>query len=125
MKIEEELYQLGLSLTYNYKRAQKLAAKALKKEKNNKLFLYKSVLKNIGKFSIRKSKCIRNDFISVVKKDLKLFDKKVFVLRYEFKLTISEIVLVMSSTSEKVKESLYNSTLKIADRLESLEDEMQ
>ena len=132
-KYQNDLYSLAVSLIYDTKKSKKAVIKAFESvlsSYNNdsdemKLKLYKKLLDRIGFFSVNKKHCVQNGCAESVKKKLGIFDKKVFVLKYEHGLTVDEICAVLDAKQHKVKRSLLKSTQKAADAIEGAEDEMQ
>lgn len=129
---QDELYSLAFVLTYDHKTARKCAIKAFEKvlssyyddSNETKLKLYKTLLSRIGAFSVKKKQCKDKGLIGLIKKNLGIFDKKVFILKYEFNCSIKDISYLLDAKPEKVKKSLYKSTMTAAAALEDKEDEM-
>ncbi|AKL98101.1 hypothetical protein [Endomicrobium proavitum] len=123
---KNDIHSLALSLVYDDKKAKKLTKKTFKKvskrlfsdERQLKLALYKRLLKYVGRFSVKKKKCLGSDFICLAKKNFKIFDKKVFVLKYEHGFNIEDISEVLNAKESEIKKSLFYTTEKIAAVLE-------
>jgi len=132
-KYQNDLYSLAVSLIYDKEKSKKAVVKAFEsvlRSYNNdsdemRLKLYKKLLDRIGFFSVNKKQCVQNGCAENIKKKLGIFDKKVFVLKYEHDLTVDEICAVLDAKQHKVKSSLLKSTQKAADAIEGIEDEMQ
>lgn len=132
---QNKVYTMALSLTGNPEKSKKAAIKAFESvlktyhtddldsvETRNSL--YKSLLKNICFFSINKKDLDKKGILNSIKYKLGLFDKKVFVLKYEFGCSLSDIVYILNSNAGKVKKSLLKSAQKMAKVLEDDENEM-
>jgi hypothetical protein len=126
---------MALSLTGNAETAKKTAVKAFKSvlksyhtddagstETRNQL--YRNLLKNIGFFTVNKNDLNMKGTVNSVKHGLGLFDKKVFVLKYEFGCSINDIVFILGAGSGKIKKSLIKSARKAAKLIEDSENEM-
>ncbi|MCL2144396.1 MAG: hypothetical protein FWH43_02725 [Endomicrobia bacterium] len=132
-KYQNEVYTMALSLTCNAQKSKIAAVKAFEKilksyhsdSPETKIKLYKELLKNIGIFTINKNDLDRKGIINSVKHRLGLFDKKVFVLKYEFNCGLKDIVYILDSSCEKVKKSLVKSTERLAKILEDMKNEVQ
>jgi len=126
-----DLYSLALSLVYDETKAKKLADKAFGKvlsrlfedERQLKFALYKKLLKSVGRFGVRKKACKDSCCLGLAKKNFKIFDKKVFVLKYEHGFDIAEIAAVLNASEEKVKKALFKTTYAVSQMLEE-KDEM-
>ncbi len=130
-KYQNEIYSLALSLVYDSGKAKKAAVKAFEKmpsldedSPEIKLRLFKNLLSGINAFSIKKKKNSCGDFVSLAKKRMPLFDKKVFVLKYEHCFTVKDICCVLAKDAEKVKISMLKSSKIISDYLEAQKNEM-
>jgi DNA-directed RNA polymerase specialized sigma24 family protein len=131
-RFQDELYSLALTLTYDHEKSKRLALdtfeKTLSEASGNfhkiKIELYKSMLQEIGALSIKRNKCKNPDILSLVKKHLSLFDKKAFVLKYEFGISVEDICYILDAKVLKVKKSLLSSIRKVAKKLEDDKNEM-
>ncbi|MDR3244427.1 MAG: hypothetical protein LBT79_06720 [Elusimicrobiota bacterium] len=132
-RFQNELYSLALSLTYDEENSKKLALDTFENTLEQtqgdfnkiKLALYKSILKEIGTFSIKKNKCKNIDIVSLVKRRLSLFDKKAFVLKYEFGVSVEDICYILDAKLLKVKKSLLLSVKKVAKKMEEDKNEVR
>ena len=132
VKLQDELYGLALRFTGNSEKSKEAVIKAFNKilksyhsdSSETRVELYKNLLNNIGFFSISKKNLDKSGFVNIVKHSLGVFDKKVFVLKYEADFRVNEISYILSSSSEKIKKSLLKSTKRVADALKDLGNEM-
>jgi hypothetical protein len=123
---------MALSLTGSEQTSKKAAVKAFESllksyyadSPETKIELYKKLLKNIGIFDIKKKDLNKKGIINSVKHNLGLFDKKVFVLKYEFNCPLKDIVYILNSNAEKIKKSLYKSAWRVSQIIEDTENEM-
>ena len=132
VKLQDELYGLALRFTGDSEKSKKAVIKAFNKilksyhcdSSETRVELYKNLFNNIGFFSICKKSLDKAGFINIAKHSLSVFDKKVFVLKYEADFTVNEISYILRSSSEKIKKSLLKSTERVSDALKDLENEM-
>jgi DNA-directed RNA polymerase specialized sigma24 family protein len=131
-RFQNELYSLALSLTYDAEKSKHLALNAfeqtLPKSYGNfhsiKVQLFKNILKEIDFFSIKKSKCKNADLVGLVKRNLSVFDKKIFVLKYEHNVSVEDICYILDTQVDKVKKSLLLSIRKVMKKMEESRNEM-
>jgi DNA-directed RNA polymerase specialized sigma24 family protein len=83
------------------------------------------MLSELGLFDIKKNKCQDTSIVSLVKKDLPLFDKKAFVLKYEFNISVADISYILSAPDIKVKKSLLASVRKVMKKMKEAEDDLR
>ena len=129
---QNEVYSMAFSLTCDAQISEKAAIKAFKSvmsayhsnSDETKIELYKKLLANIGFFDIRRKNLDKKGKINSVKNKLGLFDRKVFVLKYEFQCSLQNISYIMSSKPDKIKRSLIKSAERMAKALEDCENEM-
>lgn len=132
IKYQNELYAAALSLTGNAEKSKKAVIKAFEKvlrayhsdTPETRVELYKNLFGNISFLSVSRKKLDKAGIINGVKHSLSLFDKKVFVLKYEANFTVIEIASILGSSTEKIKKSLLKSTKKVADSLEDSQNEL-
>ncbi|MDR2425827.1 MAG: hypothetical protein LBD46_01355 [Endomicrobium sp.] len=131
-KYQNEIYGMAFSLTCNEQTSRKAAIKAFENLLRSyyadlpeiKTELYKKLLKNIGFFDIKKKDLNKKGMINSIKHNLRLFDKKVFILKYEFNCSLKDMSYILNSSEDKIKKSLYKSVQRIAQMLEDGENEM-
>jgi hypothetical protein len=132
-KYQNDVYNLALSLTGNAEKSKNASVKAFESvlksyysdSPETKIELYKKLLERIGVFSVKKKELDKKGSLNSVKHALGLFDKKVFVLKYECGCGIQEISYILGSNREKIKKSLLKSTKRMADILEGEESEVR
>ena len=132
IKYQNELYGLVLRFTGNSEKSKAAVINAYKKilksyysdSSETRIELYKTLIGNIGFFDINKASLDRNGFVNILKHRLGVFDKKVFVLKYEADFTVKEISYILRCSSGKIKKSLLKSTKRAADALEDSGNEM-
>ncbi|MDR2708423.1 MAG: hypothetical protein LBC07_00400 [Elusimicrobiota bacterium] len=122
-RFQDEVYSLALSLTNNPPRAKALAIKVFVEHLGKtygsydkiKLRLFKYLLKRVDAIAVKKDK--NKTLLVSFKRGLPLFDRKVFVLKYELGLRTVEIASALSTTRDKVRKSLLFSAQKLAKKL--------
>lgn len=120
-----EIRNIIFDITCNSKRAIKLTKNIkIPSDKKEKMILYKNLLRRIYFFNVKKNCRKKKDALTSFEKKLKLFNKKVFILRYGYKYNISDIAFMLNKNEEKIKKSLLNSCLKLACELEGETNEM-
>ncbi|MDR1952616.1 MAG: hypothetical protein LBQ37_03790 [Elusimicrobiota bacterium] len=130
-RYQDEIYSLALSLTNNEKKSKILAAKVFDKSLGKvygsynkiKLQLFRELLLNIASVSMKKMS--EKNILYLFKRRLNLFDRKVFVLKFEFNLTSTEIAVVLRTSVKKVKKSLFYSIDKMIKIMEDKKSEMR
>jgi hypothetical protein len=82
-----------------------------------RLRLFRHLLKNLDEVSVKRDK--NDSFLIKFKRGLPIFDRKVFVLKYEFELSTTNTAFVMGVKKNKVRKSLLFSTERLAKKLAS------
>ncbi|MDR0485459.1 MAG: hypothetical protein LBH29_01885 [Elusimicrobiota bacterium] len=132
-RFQDELYSLALSLTYDAEISKKAALDAFEKTlpassgdfSRIKAELFKNMLSELGFFDIKKNNSQAADIVSLIKKSLPLFDKKTFVLKYEFNVSVADISYILGVPDIKVKKSLLASVRKVMRKMKEDKDDLR
>jgi DNA-directed RNA polymerase specialized sigma24 family protein len=124
-RYQDEVYSLALSLTNDEKKAANLALKVFEEtlpkvygsHQKIKLKLFKAMLSKTDGINPKKIK--GSDFLTIFKRKLNVFDRNVFVLKYEFDLKAIDIAFVLEVSKDRVKKSLLFGIDKVARKMET------
>jgi hypothetical protein len=123
---QNEVYALAFSLTNDEKKSRILAfntfdeivPKSYGSFRKIKFKLFKNLLEMADRVSIKSPKT--KNFVWTFKRRLSVFDRKVFVLKFDFDLSSLDIAIILGVSRDKVKKSLLDSMDEVARKMEDL-----
>ncbi|MDR2772623.1 MAG: hypothetical protein LBB93_04055 [Elusimicrobiota bacterium] len=123
-RYQDEMYSLALSLTNDDKKSKALAMKAFDKSVGElyggynkmKVQLFRTLLSFAPLSKLKRAK--NGDILYTFKKNLPPFERQIFVLKFEFHLSVLETSLVLNSSRAEVKKHIFFILNKLFKKLE-------